>query len=425
MDKENKKIIYINEMNEKAYNHLGINVTALKLNFLENAYNNLLEKGNKTETNIKSKKEKNNKNKLVSKVVCEKELTGKTKEENLKNIPVKEIFFSEKLKNKIYEIEKTNKEKSTKDLNEYEKQNTGNIEYIKMENEDIFLKNINIDSKNETKNILIELDVKNKEENKIKENKINENKEKREEIEFYRNLNLNISADNSKLNIIFLVKNSNSFSLDNINLESKNKGCINFRYVLLGESCGNFNHTSKVYKDSKIDVSGIYYLKNLEYLNFMYNGILKEEKAKAHFNIDGIMDNNSSKISKDILNFENGAKGSIGIENEKIIVLSDDVKMKTAPILLSEEEDIIGEHGFSSGALDKNKMFYLNSRGLSELEAKYIIINSKIEKIFENTFENENKSKDEKENENKNKKDKKLIEEKKKEIEEYIKQNIF
>lgn len=406
MDKENKKIIYINEMNEKAYNHLGINVTALKLNFLENAYNNLLEKGQKTETETK--------NKLVSKVVCEKELTKKIKEESLKNIPVKEIFFSENLKNKIYEFEE---EKSSKDLNEYEKQNIGNIEYIKIGNEDICLKNININSKNETKNILIELDAKNKEENKI-----NENKEKSEEkIEYYRNLNLNISADNSKLNIIFLVKNSNSFSLDNINLESKNKGNINFRYVLLGESCGNFNHTSKVYKDSKIDVSGIYYLKNLEYLNFMYNGILKEEKAEAHFNLDGIMDNNSSKISKDILNFENGAKGSVGIENEKIIVLSDDVKMKTAPILLSEEEDIIGEHGFSSGALDKNKMFYLKSRGLSELEAKYIIINSKIEKIFENTFENEEQNK----NENKNKKETKLIEEKKKEIEEYIKQNIF
>lgn len=415
MDKENKKIIYINEMNEKAYNHLGINVTALKLNFLENAYNNLLEKGQKTKTETKTK------NKLVSKVICEKELTKKTKEESLKNIPVKEIFFSKNLKNKIYEIEETNKEKSTKDLNEYEKQNIGNIEYIKIKNEDIFLKNINIDFKNEIKNILIELDAKNKEGNQKTKNK---NKEKSEEkIEFYRNLNLNISADNSKLNIIFLVKNSNSFSLDNINLESKNKGNINFRYVLLGESCGNFNHTSKVYKDSKINVSGIYYLKNLEYLNFMYNGILKEEKAEAHFNIDGIMDNNSSKISKDILNFENGAKGSVGIENEKIIVLSDDVKMKTAPILLSEEEDIIGEHGFSSGALDKNKMFYLKSRGLSELEAKYIIINSKIEKIFENTFENEKE--DENKNENKNEKNTKLIEEKKKEIEEYIKQNIF
>lgn len=398
MDKKNKKIIYINEMNEKAYNHLGINVTTLKLYFLENAYKNLLEKGQKTET----------KNKLVSKVVCEKELT---KEKKLKNLPVKEIFFSENLKNKIYEFEE---EKSRKDLNEYEKQNIGNIEYIKIENEDIYLKNVNIVSKNETKNILIELDVKKKEENKTKSE---------EKIEYYRNLNLNIYADNSKLNIIFLVKNSNSFSLDNINLESKNKGNINFRYVLLGETCGNFNHTSEVYKDSKINVSGIYYLKKLEYLNFMYNGILKEEKAEAHFNVDGIMDNNSSKISKDILNFENGAKGSIGIENEKIIVLSDDVKMKTAPILLSEEEDIIGEHGFSSGALDKNKMFYLKSRGLSELEAKYIIINSKIEKIFENTFEN--KKEKENENENKNEKSTKLIEEKKKEIEEYIKQNIF
>lgn len=373
--KENKQVIFVNEMEEKAYNHLGVNESVYRLSYINR--NDL------------------NEDKIVSKNFSEEEFEEYNKN---KNIPVIDIEFSEELNKKI-------NEKDFEIKNIILDKESNNLEYVNIKNKDIFVGNLEINAKNEEKNILIELDE-NKEENKISDEKRNSSSNK---LTLYRDLNINIKAKNSRVNIIYLVKNTNTFSLDNINIVSKEKSVINFKYIILGESKGHFKNISNVYKDSKINISGIYFLKNKDFLNFMFLGNLEEEKAESYFNLDGIMEDGSFKISKDILNFKNGAKGSVGIEKEDIVILSDDAKAKTAPILLSKEEDIIGEHGYASGSLDKNKLFYLNSRGLSYDDAKYIIILSKIEKNFKNIFEN---IEDE------------ILDEKIEEIKKYIKENI-
>ena len=47
------------------------------------------------------------------------------------------------------------------------------------------------------------------------------------------------------------------------------------------------------------------------------------------------------------------------------------------------EENVDGTHSVSSGKIDENKLFYLMSRGLSETEAKKVIISSNFKKIID------------------------------------------
>ena len=46
----------------------------------------------------------------------------------------------------------------------------------------------------------------------------------------------------------------------------------------------------------------------------------------------------------------------------------------------------------SSGTIDKNKLFYLTSRGLSEEDAKKLIIKSNFKKVLDNIFDEEIKN---------------------------------
>ncbi len=365
----NKKIIHINELDEKAYNHLGINLKSYLTRYIDidNEKN-------------EEDKEKENLN-IVSKIYSNDE--AKSLGIN-KKYPYEEIFFTESLNEKIDNLNKeTNNDNINKVLKELKEETKkeikelGEYTYINIQNKDILVDEINIEAKeNEVKNIFIELDGDSKE---------------KELIELYRNLKINVYSDNGNINIIYLIKNSNTFSLDNIYLEAKNEGVINFKYVILGETKGNFRNISRVFKDSKVLVSGIYFLSKNSSLDFMYEGILEEERAHSEFIFDGILLENSSKVSKDILRFKNGAKGSIGIEKENILMLSNDASSKTAPILLSEEEDIVGEHGYSLEALNRDKIFYLESRGLTKDEANTLIILSKLGKVFgdlkDNIFE--------------------------------------
>lgn len=368
----NKKIIHINELDEKAYNHLGINLKSYLTRYVDID-------NRKNEEDKDKEKEKLN---IVSKIYSNDE--AKSLGLN-KKYPYEEIFFTESLNEKIDNLNnKKDEDEIKKELKEETKKEIKDLEeytYINIQNKDVLVDEINIEAKeNEVKNIFIELNGDSKE---------------KELIELYRDLKINVYSDNGNINIIYVIKNSNTFSLDNIYLEAKNQGVINFKYIILGETKGNFRNISRVFEDSKVLVSGIYFLSKNSSLDFMYEGILEEERAHSEFIFDGILLGNSTKTSKDILRFKNGAKGSIGIEKENILMLSNDASSKTAPILLSEEEDIVGEHGYSLEALNRDKIFYLESRGLTKDEANTLIILSKLGKVFgdlkDNIFEKQYK----------------------------------
>ena len=76
-----------------------------------------------------------------------------------------------------------------------------------------------------------------------------------------------------------------------------------------------------------------------------------------------------------------GATKSKGDELENVVLLSDDAISKSAPLLMCHEEDVEGSHGVSTGKIDKDKLFYLMSRGYDKKEASRIIIQANFNKI--------------------------------------------
>ena len=97
----------------------------------------------------------------------------------------------------------------------------------------------------------------------------------------------------------------------------------------------------------------------------------------------GVLLDNSKKEYKGTIDFKKGSKDSEGNENESVILLSEDAKNVSIPILLCNEDDVRGSHAASAGRIDDKKMFYLKSRGFSEIEAKKIIIKASFSKIIE------------------------------------------
>ena len=60
-------------------------------------------------------------------------------------------------------------------------------------------------------------------------------------------------------------------------------------------------------------------------------------------------------------------------------MLSDDAEVDVKPELEIFADDVKCSHGSTCGELDKDQMFYLRSRGISEENAKNILIGAFIE----------------------------------------------
>lgn len=68
-----------------------------------------------------------------------------------------------------------------------------------------------------------------------------------------------------------------------------------------------------------------------------------------------------------------GSKGSSTNQLAKILVFDKGVHAKASPMLCIDENDVKAFHGASEGQINKDHIFYLMSRGVSEAEAKKLI----------------------------------------------------
>lgn len=92
-----------------------------------------------------------------------------------------------------------------------------------------------------------------------------------------------------------------------------------------------------------------------------------------------LISNASSKLSY-VVNgsIEKGNEKSSCQQINKGIILSEQGEIKVIPSLFIDEYDVEASHGAAIGQIDENQMFYLRSRGMTELEAKNLIVSGYI-----------------------------------------------
>jgi Fe-S cluster assembly protein SufD len=82
------------------------------------------------------------------------------------------------------------------------------------------------------------------------------------------------------------------------------------------------------------------------------------------------------------------AQKTDGYQLSSALLLSPQAEMDTKPELEIYADDVKCSHGATTGALDDAQMFYLQSRGLPEAEARALLLNAFITSLFDGLDEN-------------------------------------
>ena len=80
---------------------------------------------------------------------------------------------------------------------------------------------------------------------------------------------------------------------------------------------------------------------------------------------NGVLMDTSSTTLRGTIDLVHGCAGSVGNEQETVLLVNEGVKNKTVPILLCDEDDVQGSHGATIGHVNPEQLHYLRSRGLS------------------------------------------------------------
>lgn len=207
------------------------------------------------------------------------------------------------------------------------------------------------------------------------------------DIKCYHNGIINIFAKkDSKLHIIianFMNENSNNFIAIQNTLEENS----DIKYTII--DCGGKNSITNYYSNLKGNFSNnsintIYLGKNEQLFDLNYITELRGEKSSVDIEVQGALKENAKKNFKGTIDFKKGAKKASGNENESCMLLSNNAKSISLPMLLCSEEDVEGNHSCSSGKIGEKELFYIMSRGFSLNEAIRLMVKAKFNKILEN-----------------------------------------
>lgn len=98
------------------------------------------------------------------------------------------------------------------------------------------------------------------------------------------------------------------------------------------------------------------------------------EETKANINAKSVLKGNSKIIYRGLVHIGENAKDSEGYQQTDAILLNKESKANLVPNLEIKNPNVKCSHGATVGKIDKEHLFYLQSKGLNEAQAKQIMI---------------------------------------------------
>lgn len=202
-----------------------------------------------------------------------------------------------------------------------------------------------------------------------------------EEVEAYRNSLIKIRAErDSKLKLVLIQRFSNiSKSLLSIVSELEDNAEVKLVVIEMGSMDSMVNYVSNLRGyGAKSDLDSAYFVdgdRKLD-INYVMNHI--GQAGLSNMMINGALKDRAKKRFAGTLDFKKGSAGSNGNEEEYVTLMDEKVLNIAVPLLLAHEHDIQGNHAASAGRIDEDMLYYIMSRGLSEKEAKTIVVEARI-----------------------------------------------
>jgi len=107
------------------------------------------------------------------------------------------------------------------------------------------------------------------------------------------------------------------------------------------------------------------------------------EKCESSLDYRGILKDQSTGVFGGTVYVDQGAANTQSNMANRNLLLSDHARINTKPVLEIYNEDVQCTHSATSGHLDEEKLFYIQSRGICESDAMNILIQSFASELVE------------------------------------------
>ncbi len=199
-----------------------------------------------------------------------------------------------------------------------------------------------------------------------------------------------INHDITFINTVSEVKVGRNSTLDHYKLQNKDDHTtlINSMYFhqdegssvstngisLNGGLIRNLSHITMSGPHSSADVYGLYLMDRYQHIDnqVLINHAAPDCESRELFK--GVLDDHASGVFNGHIKVHRDAQRTNAFQTNKNILLTDKASIDTKPFLEIYADDVKCSHGATIGQLDAEALFYIRSRGISEANAKILLM---------------------------------------------------
>ncbi len=141
-----------------------------------------------------------------------------------------------------------------------------------------------------------------------------------------------------------------------------------------GQLCRSSTRIKLDGADSYCALNGIYLGNNSDHIDNHIHIDHKSPNTRSSQNFAGLAADKAKAIFNGKVFVHAGADGTDAKQSNRNLLLSDQAEIDTKPELEIYADDVKCAHGATTGELDKQALFYLRARGLSEHKARELLI---------------------------------------------------
>ncbi len=143
-------------------------------------------------------------------------------------------------------------------------------------------------------------------------------------------------------------------------------------YLDLNDIVLKYDNNINVYEGSKLTINSIFLGVNNK--DIKYNLVNKQRDSLVEI-ANNVVCLNQANFSMDVVGkIEKGAKNSKCHQKNRCLTFENPKQARILPVLLIDENDVEASHSLSSGTIDSDVLFYMNSRGLSKEDALKLLL---------------------------------------------------
>ncbi|UTC56839.1 Fe-S cluster assembly protein SufD [Treponema sp. OMZ 305] len=209
--------------------------------------------------------------------------------------------------------------------------------------------------------------------------------EKTPALQSYRNGLISIRVGKQAAVEIIKIQNfaDTALNFETVRMDVDERAAVTVHDIQLGSQKSGVSYSSYMQEDwAEVYIFPLYFVDKTRRMDLEHNLIINGKSTLSEIKARGALKNEAHKVFRGNIFLNKGCSASVARFADNSIMLDKNAVGTSIPTIFCDEDDVIGEHAASFAAIDKEKLYYLMTRGFDELSAKKLIIDAAFRPVF-------------------------------------------